>query len=145
MYLQLGYRGRQLLGSADPHIWIRFPKWEDAKPASKQANARKSNPGEGEWLSAKPKAKKRKKLTAATKKAPKKGKGPAKKRGASFKKKENRSTENDGPAEVIDLFSDDDDDDELDDEPIATIVRQAKSKSPGEALWKEDEEFEFDE
>ena len=154
MYLKLGRHGPALASSADPHIVVRLPKHEKKTAetaAAKQSKVRKAVPAkDGAWLSAKPKAKRKKAAPKAKAKATKKvkskaaGKKPAatkrNAKGTTTKTVASKSvTEN----EIIEIASDDDDDDIGE----ATELPLKRQRSTEEALWSDpdssEDEFEF--
>ena len=164
----LGARGRSLLQCPNPSFIIGLPKQEAtkkaaAKPtkASKQSKARKTVADDGEWLSSKPKAKKRKKAAASknTKPAKKKTKAKAKTKTTTKKKASKAPTgttsaaatvrpkAHPSEAEVIDLLSDGDDDVSSVDVPLTSLARNS-SRSADEELWDDEssseEENEFE-
>jgi len=161
IYFVLGPKGRAILQSPNPNFIVRLPNEEPKKAAptitkaSKQSKARKAVADDGDWLAAKPKAKKRKKAATKTKgsKATKK-KTKAKAKTATTKKRAakaaptksttSRTKSKPADSEVIDLLSDDDDDSV--DVPLTSLKRDS-SKSAEETLWDDeesDEECEFE-
>lgn len=162
IYLVLGAKGRAILGAPNPNFIVRLPKVEaknsatNATKASKQSRARKAVADEGEWLSAKPKAKRRKKAAkgkATKKKTAAKAKKPAAKKKAAkapAKKPAARAKAKPADAEVIEILSDDDnenDDESSVDAPLTFLKKTSPAKSHEEKLWDDDdesdEEFEF--
>jgi hypothetical protein len=147
VYLKLGRLANNLLQSPDPKIVIRFPKQqgESKNSAAKQTNARKSVVQNGEWLSVRPKAAKRKqaepKKVKAKKVKPTTKNAAAKKIAGAAKGKAKKGAK---PTEVIELSSDDDDDSSKD-LMLASLPRQQKDD---DALWHDPEssdgEFEFE-
>jgi hypothetical protein len=154
IYFKLGGLGSRVLRSENPKIIVHLPKREEktsggtkatSTKAAKKSKARKTIASEGsEWLSAKPKAKKRtiatkaKKPTKAKKqKTAKPKKKTAKKATRSAKSLPIRSEE------VIELLSDDD---SIEDAPPASLKREG-NKNDAEDLWEDDdsseEEYEF--
>jgi hypothetical protein len=157
VYLKLGRHGPALASSADPHIIVRLPKHEKKaaeSTAAKQSKVRKAVPKDGgEWLSAKPKAK-RKKASApkAKAKATKKVKTKAASKKSAASKPIARGTTAKKAAakavtetEIIEIASDDDSDD---DSGVATGPPLRRQRSTEEALWSDpdssEDEFEFD-
>jgi hypothetical protein len=153
IYFKLGGLGSKVLCSENPKIIVHLPIRDEHTPgtksastkAAKKSKARKTIVSEGtEWLSAKPKAKKRtiatkaKKPTKAKKqKTAKPKKKTAKKATRSAKSLPIRSEE------VIELLSDDD---SIEDAPPASLKREG-NKNDAEDLWEDDdsseEEYEF--
>jgi hypothetical protein len=145
-----------LVSSQDPHIIIRLPKNEAKKAAgqesaaSKQSKTRKAAPQDGEWLSTKPKAVKRKKAVAPKGKAAKTKKTKASKKPAAKKSTKGSKAKVAAVAtsekEVIELWSDDDEDHNGGTAGVASVPLKRK-KSAEEALWEDpassDDEFEF--
>jgi hypothetical protein len=138
-----------LLRSESPKICIALPKKTSAKSSSaaKQPAARRSIAQGGEWLSAKPKATKRKKATATKSKTTKKAKKAPKPKAAPKKKVSQRSALPKARAagksvEVIDLLSDEEESDSKP-SPLTT-----KDVNIADELWEDPEsesEYEFDE
>jgi hypothetical protein len=138
VYLRVGDKGFRLLESSNPKIVIRFPKKEEIEASAassvetKASKARKSVAQEDGWLTAKPKATKRK--AAATKKgkkaAPRKKSQPVTKAKKTTRATKKRSAGSD----VIELSSDDDADDHA---PIARL--KTAHESGDDALWQDDD------
>jgi hypothetical protein len=156
VYLKLGRHGPALASSADPHIVVRLPKHEKKAPesaAAKQSKVRKAvSKDGGEWLSAKPKAKRKKAAPKAKAKATKKTKTKAAaKKPATTKRTAKGTTAKTAAAkrvtetEIIEIASDDDDSD--DDDGVATALPLKRQRSTEEALWSDpdssEDEFEF--
>jgi len=168
--LQLGRLAQLLLQSPNPCVKIRFPKRDDQKAAAKEKKqkARTSIPDDGEWLTTRPKAKrkapaKRTKNTAGSKKTTAKKKRATKRsgerRGASKKKAaaSRKAASNSGSVAtaqngVIDLYSadDDDDDDGMESEGEGSTVQgpAKRQRSDDEKLWEDvdnsESEFEWE-
>jgi hypothetical protein len=134
----------------DPHIVVRLPKHEkktDETAAAKQSKVRKAVPAkDGAWLSAKPKAKRKK--AAPKTKATKKVKTKAASRKPAASKRTAKGTTAKAAAakavtenEIIEIASDDDDVSD------ATEIPLTRQRSTEEALWSDpdssDDEFEF--
>lgn len=162
IYFVLGVKGRAILQSPNPNFIIRLPKQEPKKAAAKnptkatkQSKARKAVADDGEWLSAKPKAKKRKKAATKAKRSKAAKKKSTKAKAKTTKKKAAKvptksaakhSKAQLADSEVIDLLSDDEDDESADDVPLTSLKRD-ESKSAEEELWDDDEsdeEYEFE-
>lgn len=140
--------------SANPKFVVQLPKRESKKvavvkptKASKQSRARKTVANDGEWLSAKPKAAKRKKAATAKSKIAKKGKVKTTKKKATkpaaTTKKSAKAQPKRVSTEVIELLSDDDESSV--DVPLVTL-KQDSERDEDEELWDDgssDEEFEF--
>jgi hypothetical protein len=156
IYFVLGPLGHQMLQSDNPRFVIQLPKRETKKAAvvkptkaSKQSKARKTVAKDGEWLSAKPKATKRKKAASTKSKPTKKAKTKTTKKKATKpaagSKKSAKAQPKQMNSEVIELLSDDDDDDSSVDVPLKSL-KQDSEPDIDEALWDDDssdEEFEF--
>lgn len=156
IYFVLGPLGARVLQSDSPRFVIQLPKRESTKAAAvmptkacKQSKARKAVAKDGEWLSAKPKAAKRKKAASTKSNPAKKAKSKSTKIKAA---KTTRVTKKSAKArqpkrvssEVIELLSEDEDLTVVDfrSEPVK---QNSKCDADG-ALWDDDssdEEFEF--
>jgi hypothetical protein len=153
IYFKLGGLGSKVLRSENPKIIVHLPKRDEHTPgtkaastkAAKKSKARKTIASEGtEWLSAKPKAKKRK-MAAKAKKPTKAKKQKTEKPKKKTAKKATRSVKSlpDRREEVIELLSDDDD--SIEDVPLASLKRDG-NKNEAEDLWEDEsseEENEF--
>jgi hypothetical protein len=117
--------------------------------ASKQSKARKMVAKDGEWLSAKPKATKRKKAASSKSKPAKKAKPKISKKIAVTTLLGTKISGAKAPpkrisTEVFELLSDDDA--VTADIPLSSLVKQNIKPETDEALWDDDsseEEFEF--
>ena len=159
IYFVLGPKGRAILQADNPSFIIGFPKVEARKASAKATGqtrkSRQAIPEDGdEWLSAKPKAK-RKKATAPSKGARKTKKPTLKRKKKTQTKaarkapaKRNGTRATSSVAEVIDLLSDGDDSDASSvDVALVSLKRAGSTETVEESLWDDDEsdeEFEFE-
>lgn len=142
----------RMLSSVNPKFIVRLPKRDDPKAAavkvtkaSKQSAVRKTVPKDGNWLSTKSKAVKRKKATTAKAKKPSKAVKvkPLTKKAAISVPKSKKVAPKKSAAEVIELLSDD----ESQDFPLAALKQDSEADTE-EVLWDDDnssdEEYEFE-
>jgi hypothetical protein len=149
-----------MLSSASPKFIIRLPIREEKKvaaqqttKASKQSTIRKTVAKDGDWLSTKSKAVKRKKATTTkvkpTKKAKAKATAKAATKSTATKKPAKVRRKKEDSNEVIELSSDDDDGDDAEPDVMLASLKHASETEVEEVLWDDDnddsgDEYEFD-
>jgi hypothetical protein len=144
-----------MLNSENPKFIVRLPIRDETKvaavkatKASKHSAVRKTVSKDGDWLSTKSKAVKRKRAAATTKvkKPAKAAKAKTvKKKVTKTVRKKSQTAQPEGPSnEVIELSSDEDND--FPDVPLASLKQDSEPEIE-EILWDDkssDGEYEFD-